>query len=604
MNELEQLQSDWSGSWPAALARWSRFVKLSEPRWCLTRQDEKREGLTGSFAMIRLLDQAVVISLRQVHDCGLDQFALEIAAHEIGHHIYCPGNLTDQGRMVARMRRALPTKEQLAPVVANLYSDLLINDRLQRAGLDIAGVYRELRKDPSRLPSRTWTFYMRTYEILWALPKGTLDEGPFDKRLEGDAQLGARLIRSYSRDWLDGAGRFATLVLPYLLEDDGQDVDRLLRGWLDARCPGQGSDEPPFGLTEVEPEEEEGVLHPALDRELAGIDDDEKPRRDPPSETDQPQGSTGQYREPFEYGEILRSLGLDLTDHEVAVRYYRERAAPHLVRFPVRRLPESTEPLPEGLHTWEIGQPLEDADWLNSVLVSPHVIPGVTTVQRTWGTVEGAEPEKRPVDLDLYVDCSGSMPNPQAAVSHLALAGAIVALSALRVGARVQATLWSGARQFETTGGFVSEPQTILRILTGYLGGATAFPIHLLRETYAQRRPVDRPAHILVISDDGVDTMFQNDEFGNSGREVSQQALRVGAAGGTLVLNLFRDWPEIPELVQAHEDGWRIHRVQNWDDLVAFARAFSRESYAQEERHAGRGPGVGGTDPASRGMPA
>ena len=29
--------------------------------------------------------------------------------------------------------------------------------------------------------------------------------------------LGARLIRSYARDWLDGSGKFAALCLPYLL---------------------------------------------------------------------------------------------------------------------------------------------------------------------------------------------------------------------------------------------------------------------------------------------------------------------------------------------------------------------------------------------------
>ena len=122
-------------------------------------------------------------------------------------------------------------------------------------------------------------------------------------------------------------------------------------------------------------------------------------------------------------------------------------------------MPETTEPLPEGIRTWEIGSPLEEIDWLETVLASPHIVPGETTMQRTWGVSEGSEPEKRPVDLDLYVDCSGSMPNPQVMVSFLALAGAIVALSALRVGARVQATLWSGPRQFETTGGFYPHPQ-------------------------------------------------------------------------------------------------------------------------------------------------
>src|SRR5207248_7108024 len=213
-----------------------------------------------------------------------------------------------------RMRRALPTREKLAPVVANLYADLLINDRLQRSGgLDIAGVYRQLKQDPSAAPGRTWTLYMRMYEILWSLQRGELAEGDSDARLEGDAQLGARLIRSYAREWLDGAGRFAALILPYLLEDSGQDVDRLLRGWLDTRCAGRGAGEPPPGLAEVEGEEASGAIHPSLDPELSGLDDEVES----PQEAEESHPSPGQYREPFEYGEILRSVGLDLSDHEV-----------------------------------------------------------------------------------------------------------------------------------------------------------------------------------------------------------------------------------------------------------------------------------------------
>ena len=104
-----------------------------------------------------------------------------------------------------------------------------------------------------------------------------------------------------------------------------------------------------------------------------------------------------------------------------------------------------------------------------------------------------------------------------------------------------------------------------------------------------------------MISDDGVDTMFQKDERGNDGRQVARAALAKAGAGGSLVLNLFQEWGEIPELAQAHEDGWRIYRVQDWEDLVAFARAFSRR-VTQEERHGGRGPGPGGTDAPSRGM--
>jgi len=87
---LESLRDRWRAAWPDALALWSPFTRLRPPVWCLTEEDEQRAGLTGSFAMIRLVDQTVVISLRQIAAEGLDDHPLEILGHEIGHHILCP----------------------------------------------------------------------------------------------------------------------------------------------------------------------------------------------------------------------------------------------------------------------------------------------------------------------------------------------------------------------------------------------------------------------------------------------------------------------------------------------------------------------------------
>ena len=585
---LALLRDLWLARWPAALALWSKFTRLSEPRWCFTPEDEKREGLSASFAMIRLVDHAVVISLRQIAEQGLQAFALEILGHEIGHHVYTPADLSDHGRMIARMRWGLPGKEHLASFISNLYTDLLINDRLQRsAGLSMAKVYEALGEKSTDSADRMWTFYMRIYEILWSLTKGTLAAGRIDERLEGDAHLGARLIRSYAKEWLDGSGRFAALCLPYLLEDEGQAMQKLLRGWRDTENAGAGGF--PDGLTEMGESEKEGAIHPAMDDELAGLGEgpsgEEASEGELKSRVHEMGKSQGQRREPFEYGAILKALGIDLSQHEIAIRYYRERAAPHLIPFPSRTIPETTEPLPEGLEPWDIGSPLESADWMESVLVSPRIVPGMTTMQRVWGTTEGSLPQKQPIDLDLYVDSSGSIPDPQVATSYLTLAGAIVALSALRAGARVQATLWSGARQFTTTDGFIRDEHKILGILTGYFGGGTAFPIHVLRDTYSERKPADRPVHLLVISDDGVTTMFDKDEQGNSGWDISRMAMEKARGGGTMVLNLWGKWEDNADLARAnHEQGWQISLMRTWEELVEFARRFSAMKYGEGER--------------------
>ena len=111
--------------------------------------------------------------------------------------------------MIARMRWALPTVEQHAPMVANLYTDLLINDRLQRSAGSATRRCLSRPRAQAAASGAVWTLYLRIYELLWSLERGSLGGGTTDDRLEGDAWLGARLVRSYARDWLDGSGRFA-----------------------------------------------------------------------------------------------------------------------------------------------------------------------------------------------------------------------------------------------------------------------------------------------------------------------------------------------------------------------------------------------------------
>ena len=580
---LESLRQQWEATWPKALEIWSKFTRLRPPMLCLTTEAAASEGLTGSFAMIRLQDQAVVVSLPGAADCGVERFALEILAHEIGHHVLAPATLTEHARMIARMRWALPTVEKHAPMVANLYTDLLINDRLQRsASLRLADIYRILGKESKT--GAVWSVYMRIYEILWSVERGTLGGGKTDDRMEGDAWLGARLVRSYARDWLDGSGRFAALLLPHLLED--QRSAEAIEKWLDTRDAGAGGS--PAGLVEEEMGERDGAVHPANDPDLSEADlPSSSEGKSEPTDTPRNASARGQAREPFQYGEILRAAGINLSDHDIAVRYYKERARPHLIPFPSREVPESTDPIPEGLEPWDFGHPLDAADWFQSVLQSPRVIPGLTTVQRVWGTAEGNTPRREPLDLDLYVDSSGSMPNPQQLTSYPTLAGAILCLSALRAGARIQATLWSGKSQVTSTDGFVRDEEAILRVLTGFYGGATAFPIHKLRDTYATRRADARAVHILVISDDGVSTMFEQDELGNSGWDVAGSALDRARGGGTLVLNLYENWDvmirgpgPLADIKRARDfQGWNVYRVASWEELVKFAREFSRLRY-------------------------
>lgn len=583
----------WQQAWPDALAHWSRYTRLQMPHLCESRVEAADQGLEGSFAMIRLVDQRIVIDLAAITALGLQDYGVEILAHEIGHHVLVPGNMTDQLRLLARIRAGLPTLERLAPMVANLYADLLINDRLQRQqSLRLADVYRRLAGERSpgthEVTSRVWDLYLRIYEQLWRLPPGNLGSGPREAALDGDAWLGARLVRVYASDWLAGAGGFAALLLPYLVEDAERAEQGAVQHLMDTRSAGEGAE--PYGGLEID-EGEGRPRHPASDPAVTGDDGVVDATREDsvPVEDAAADHTAGQCREPFEYGELLRAAGLTIDDHEAAVRYYRQRALPYLIPFPRRSRPGRPEPLVEGLDPWEIGDAVDLIDPLQSVLVSPRVIPGVTTVQRHYGEDPSPLPVKSPIDLDLYVDSSGSMPNPQVQVSYPSLAGAVIALSALRAGARVQVTLWSGKQQEMHTDGFVRDEAAILRILTGFYGGGTAFPIHRLRETYLTARPRDRLTHVLMISDDGISTMFDRDERGNDGWDISARALAAAGGGGSMALQLPDGWEQMTSGWQApameclrrarQQQGWDLHAIRDLQDLLGFARAFARRHY-------------------------
>lgn len=583
----------WQAAWPQALAAWSAYTRLKSPLLCATSAEAVKAGLTVSFAMIRLVDQTVVIDLEQVAQLGIEEYAVETLAHEIGHHVYAPASITDHTRSLARMLPALPTVSQHAPMIANLYTDLLINDRLFRsAGLRMPQLMTAVVKgNRSGSNSKLWTLYLRIYEVLWGMEPGALTGKPkLDEAIDIDARLSARLVRHYPRHWLDGAGRFAVLLLPYLM-DDAKATDRL-QTLMDTRDAGRGGQ--PEGLTQMDPEEQGSIPHPAGDPELNGSPP--KPKTAAELRESQRKHGEGQARDPYQYGELLRLAGLKLDDQALAIRYYTERARPYLVPFPMLPANHSVDPLPEGTDLWEAGEPFDRIDWRESLAISPRPIPGLTTVQRHYGTQPGFESARQPLDLDLYVDSSGSMPDPRNQLSWPALAGAVICLSALRAGAAVQVTLWASRQEVMSTKGFVRSADECLKILTGFYGGGTQFPLPTLRETHAGRVKLKRPTHILVVSDDGASTMFDTkDERGNSGLDVCALALKQAAGGGTLALNIPNGWDRASAkgdwrsgaygwLQRAREEqGWLISPVATLADLLGFALAFSRRHYTAEQ---------------------
>ena len=251
----------WQQQWPKALAIWSEFTALPAPLFCQSKRQAQQQGLTESFAMIRLHDQQVVVDLELVAKYQLDDEACAILAHEIGHHVFAPANVNAHSRLIYIMRQALPTLEHYAAILANLYTDLLINHYLKaQAELPMERIYQKIGTGGDQ--SKVWRLYLSIYEQLWRLSPGTLAPADASVTLRADAWLGARIVKCYGRDWLTGASRFASLMLSYLVDDDSAAQAHLM---FDMQQAAQGA--LPQGLWDEQPIE---VCHPSLDPVLTG----------------------------------------------------------------------------------------------------------------------------------------------------------------------------------------------------------------------------------------------------------------------------------------------------------------------------------------------
>ncbi len=585
--EIDQAEVRFRDAWPRALVSFSPYTRLAPPILCRTPEDEKREGLQGSFAMIRMTDERIVIGLSQIVELALSEHAHAILSHEVGHYVHAPGTLLEHVRLHDRIRRTLPTElRSHAGLVANLYTDLLLNDRLQRSKTaDIAAVYAALRSEQT---SDLWTLYMRAYERLWLLSPNAL--GPVATgAIEADADLVARIVRTFRDAWLEGAPSFALLVAPYL---ESLPKDRAgVAPWMDTAATSVGEGVPD-GLLEDD-FDPEAVKHPAVDERLGDgegeldAEDDggkgaESTRHFSPGRAS---GSDGRpdrrkvVRGPKEWLDLLRSVGVRRDPRELVARYYRELAMPHVLPFPSRRIERAGDPLPEGLDTWEAGSPLERIDWFQTIAKSPLVVPGLTTVERVYGVTEGGEPERRPPDLYVGIDCSGSMGNPAERIAYPVLAGVVLTLSALRAGARVMACLsgeWHGQGQFTETPGFVRDERVVLGVLTDYLGTGCAFGLPRLAKTFAHPRPGARPVHLLVVSD--------SDFFGEidgtaHGWAIAKKAVDNAGGGASAVLRLANADHYAPHLEKLRGAGFTPYLVATEAELVAFARAFARRTF-------------------------
>lgn len=600
-------------AWDRALALWG--VRLDDP--------QVRPGAAAAHGAPAwfTFPPSVTVDPEYLAERGLDDELWTMFAHEVGHHVLAPSTRIDALKIRHQMARALAGVSALAPraadigMLANLWSDLLVNTRLaqlQRAeahavASDVVlaepGIVRLGRAlyPPPAGRDRLWWVYCRAYEILWRLPAGSLcpPEPPAAPRVAAadttlpplesiperhrekerilrerqaesariaaelagaratnppvDAALVAETVRGFATDPVSGAVRFGVIAAPYVAERIDAGAARPAAGG--AGC--AADDDGPSG-------DELGRM--LADRRLRGdLPPHPGARGEVDSEVDPSGGGAGGGQRL----DVARTLALydELDEQTVLAAWYRNEAAAW-VRPYTRRAPERPSGgIPGPLELWETGDPIGDIDWAATLRGGP-VIPGVTTRRRSELDDEPALSEAS-LEVDLYIDSSGSMRNPRRG-SPAVLAGTILALSVLRGGGRLRVVSFASAGQVAGMERFSRDANEIIASIAFFFGGGTSFPLDLYQARYAALPPAvpEQQRHVVVLSDDGLVSMFG---VGNEPYSDVARAVRSKLTTGTLVLMDPRR--HVAEL--AARDGYDVVYLDSMDDAPAACAALA-----------------------------
>lgn len=529
--------------WQAALKIWSPYLRWPEPICLVESNDLHREGLIGQIAQFRLDSRQVLLNSFELQERRLNPYLLPILAHEAGHLLAYPGSLEQHTQLVARTIMALDHPEQhaFAPLIVNLYQDLLINTRLQvDKKIAVEPLLRALRPEQ---PNLFWNWVLRVYELRWRLPKRTLCWHQPDPLAEADAILVARMIQPLKRNVFQYMSDFTHICQYYLPEQFPNEP------WLDLP-------------------QHQHYIPAGLGQSIKAYTEAQSPSQIQLSHS--VSGHLLQSVSPAAYTQLLKLAGIDTEPVNALAQYYREQAWPWLLPDLSAQQAATESAHPEGVRRWEFDRPIADIDWIQSLVQSPVIVPGVTILRKHYAQ-EHQQPETHQMSyLDLYLDISGSVPDPYQSLSPLLVSASILTLSALRLQIPVRVTCFC---EHETIIGtdFSNQEAVLMQTLLSPIGGATRFPLDLVSKRIPE---MPKGSHVVIISDEGWPSLLQSTQDGRSGQEILLELTQSVGLQGALLLDLLKPDMTPSALEPLVQGGWQLLPIVagQYQNLQAFFR--------------------------------
>ena len=582
------LPPDLDDLWRAAQDVWSESIDLKTPTAIRDPQ--------GGIAFINLATRQTEVNFGRLDGLGVGDHLPSILAHEVGHHIRYPHTLRD-GRRLMRFLREVATElyethtlgiagtsaatEGHYDYLLNIFLDLLINDEISdQFEESFVAVYSALTNDSW---GPVFGFYLGMFEELWALPTNSMVPEALDDDMQRIVQHWRRrarsageFIRSHPENRPLQLARFMMALRPFVLEQDrgGKQAGEAFE--KDSLCPaGQLGGDDVSDLLKPSADEEAARrwLRRAEDGELSASS----------ATKDDPEGTGG--GNPGLGGTLAEALGRlqGMADAvEVAIAIYRRSAERTAIEIPRSFAPqESTVPGP--LEAWDLGNDLTGLDWTGSVLRAGGApIPGINTVQRSYLPDEPLPGKTEIPWVEIYIDSSGSMPDPTRTHSHQVEAGFVLAHAAIKAGGRVRIIQYSSGSQMIAMPDFVRSKRPAYEALAQFIGGGTQFPWDELKRSIKKYRRKARIRRVVLSDADFMHNATEGNRDALS-KKVKETLTAAAEAGGlTALLDLQRDyWDQlIPPL---RETGIEVVRVADWSTVAEVARALSRALFRPDE---------------------
>ncbi|MCY1040567.1 M48 family metalloprotease [Corallococcus sp. bb12-1] len=468
--------------WRDALALWDVHVQLSppEPHQPFLPGDEAQHE---PLAYIDLVRRQVFVHFELLDKMGARDSLTAVLAHEIGHHVRFPHTLGWDAELRVLEQRLLPG---LGQSLTNLFYDLQVNEFVGRTHAEaLCEVYRgflrtpDARQGKGEATSPLFCFYLALYEELWSKTPGDLVPANRLSGLEQDYpgfRIQARLFVQTFYALPDARLQFLYFCAAFIrfIDEPGKtrffiplagDVPGPDEGDLDAAVQSGGRWE-----DALEKAREQGWLDATHDTKDA----------DPLTTIDR-------------VTKHLPGRGEGRLRRALVARHYRRLVDRHILKLP--SAPSKPEPylrtIPEA---WEYGDDPSTIDWTLTVVTQGH-LSAIAPLRRELEADLPPPSDLGVPALELYLDTSGSMPNPEHQLNAMTLAAQVLSASALRKGATVRGIIYSDRQPRISE--WMYDEETARDFLLHYIGGGTWFPVEEMEKLSHERPDVLR----VIISD-------------------------------------------------------------------------------------------------------